>query len=74
MRGIGTGLLERMQNRHFALNLRPFFPKLPTNNHFNRMCAAMDFNPIAMPIRLANGEIHIHACIHHSLANFLGHA
>ena len=25
----------------------------------------MDFNPIATPICLANGEIHIHACIHH---------
>ncbi|MBB3356183.1 hypothetical protein FHT70_006163 [Rhizobium sp. BK049] len=34
----------------------------------------MDFNPIAMPVRLANGEIHIDVCIHHSLANFLGHA
>lgn len=31
----------------------------------------MDFNPIATPVRLANGEIHIHACIHHSLPNFL---
>lgn len=29
----------------------------------------MDFNPIATPVRLANGEIH--ACIHHSLPNFM---
>ncbi|EJB03674.1 hypothetical protein GGI64_006185 [Rhizobium leguminosarum] len=34
----------------------------------------MDFNPIAMPVRLANGEIHIHACVHYSLQNFMGHA
>lgn len=31
----------------------------------------MDFNPIATPVRLANGEIHIHACIHHSFPNFM---
>ncbi|MBB4288985.1 hypothetical protein GGE16_001001 [Rhizobium leguminosarum] len=31
----------------------------------------MDFNPIATPTCLANGEIHIHACIHHSLASFV---
>ncbi|NKL80445.1 MULTISPECIES: hypothetical protein [Rhizobium] len=54
-----------------ALNLMPLFPKLPIIDHFNRMCAAMDFNPIATPVRLANGEIHIHACIHHSLPNFM---
>ncbi|MET3757496.1 hypothetical protein ABID08_004877 [Rhizobium binae] len=65
---------ERMQNRRFALNPAPFFPRSPAIDHFNRMCAAMDFNPIAMPVRLANGEIHIHACIHHSLQNFMGHA
>ncbi|PDT28401.1 hypothetical protein CO660_18230 [Rhizobium sp. L9] len=63
-----------MQNRHFALNPTPSSPKFPAIDHFNRMCAAMDFNPIAMPVRLANGEIHIDVCIHHSLANFLGHA
>jgi hypothetical protein len=55
----------------FALNLPPFFPKLPAIDQFNRMCATMDFNPIATPIRLANGEIHIHACIHHSLPSFV---
>ncbi|AJC78448.1 hypothetical protein IE4803_CH01207 [Rhizobium etli bv. phaseoli str. IE4803] len=57
-----------------ALNRKPLFPKLPAIDHFNRMCAAMDFNPIATPVRLANGEVHIHACIHHSLPNFVGHA
>ncbi|MBB4507826.1 hypothetical protein GGE48_003821 [Rhizobium leguminosarum] len=31
----------------------------------------MDFNPIATPVRLANREIHIHACIHHPLPNFM---
>ncbi|TBC15052.1 hypothetical protein ELH40_09010 [Rhizobium ruizarguesonis] len=55
----------------FSLNRRPLFPKLPAIDHFNRMCAAMDFNPIATPDRLANGEIHIHACIHHSFPNFM---
>jgi len=34
----------------------------------------MDFNLIATPVRLANREIHIHACIHHSLQNFMGNA
>ncbi|TAX38353.1 hypothetical protein ELH97_04880 [Rhizobium leguminosarum] len=55
----------------FALNLQPLFPKLPAIDQFNRMCAAMDFNPIATPVRLANGDIHIHACIHHPLPNFM---
>ncbi|MBB2694158.1 UNVERIFIED_ORG: hypothetical protein GGI63_005074 [Rhizobium esperanzae] len=31
----------------------------------------MDFNPIATPVRLANGDIQIHACIHHPLPNFV---
>jgi hypothetical protein len=34
----------------------------------------MDFNPIATPIRLANREIRIHACIHHPLPNIVGRA
>ncbi|WP_081295718.1 hypothetical protein, partial [Rhizobium leguminosarum] len=55
----------------FALNLQPLFSKFPAIDHFNRMCAAMDFNPIATPVRLANREIHIHACIHHPLPNFV---
>lgn len=57
--------------RPIALNLQPLFPKFPPIDHFNRMCAAMDFNPIATPVRLANGEIHSHACIHYSLPNFV---
>ncbi|MBB4577167.1 hypothetical protein GGI59_006007 [Rhizobium lentis] len=69
-----AGTIATTLNTCPALNLGPFFPKFPAIDHFNRMCAAMDFNSIAMPIRLANGEIHNHACIHHSLANFLGHA
>lgn len=28
----------------------------------------MDFNPTAKPIRLATGDIHIHACIYFSLS------
>ncbi len=28
----------------------------------------MDFNPTAMPVRLATGEIHIHVCIHHTVS------
>ena len=55
----------------FALNLPPFFPKFPAIDLFNRMCAAMDFNSIATPVRLANEEIHIYACIHHPLPDFM---
>lgn len=62
------------ESRLFCLNLQPLLPKFPAIDHFNRMCAAMDFNPIATPVRLANGEIHIHACIHHSLSTFVVHA
>lgn len=34
----------------------------------------MDFNPTAMPVRLAIREIQIHACIHHSVRGHLVHA
>lgn len=57
-----------------ALNQKHSSLKLPAIDHFNWMCAAMDFNPIATPIRLATGERHIHACIHHSLQSVVVHA
>jgi hypothetical protein len=31
----------------------------------------MDFNPTAMPIRLATGEIRLHACLNHPLLSFM---
>ncbi|MBP2446838.1 hypothetical protein JOH51_004277 [Rhizobium leguminosarum] len=31
----------------------------------------MDFNPTATPVRLANGEIHIHACINYPLPSLM---
>ncbi|TDW31918.1 hypothetical protein EV128_108245 [Rhizobium azibense] len=34
----------------------------------------MDFNPIATPIRLATGEFHVYACIHHTLQSVVVHA
>jgi hypothetical protein len=37
----------------------------------NRMCAAMDFNPTAMPVRFATGEIHVRICLHHTVASCL---
>lgn len=57
-----------------ALNRTPLPPKLPPIVHSNRMCAAMDSTSIATPVRLATGEIRIHACIHHPLQSFMVHA
>jgi hypothetical protein len=34
----------------------------------------MDLSPLAMPVRLAIGEIHNHACIHLAFQSFVVHA
>jgi hypothetical protein len=34
----------------------------------------MDFNPTVKPVRLASGEIRIHAYLDHALQSFMVHA
>ena len=61
-------------DKHIASLCPHLTVNTPRDVNLNRMCAEMDFGPTATTVRLATGEIRIHACFNHPIQSYMVHA